>query len=877
MISVLRNLSGFCLLAMALPAFGQSVSFVGVNNQISVSETAGTVTITANLSGGNANPSSVTVELLPLATAASGADFTVPASLTLSWPANSNNVTRTLSFPIANDALPEAAEYFTVRFVNPVNVNLPSTSSNQFTAFILDDDRQAPVASQSVKLNYVSSFSNGASGANSAEIVAYDPGSKRMFIANSVGARLDIVDFSNPLALSLIKSVSVTPYGNINSVAVKNGIVALAIENAVPQQPGKVVFMDVQGNYLNQVTVGAMPDMITFNNGGTRVLTANEGEPNTTYTSDPEGSVSIIDISGGVGSLTQAQVTTADFSAYNSQRSALRASGIRIFGPDSTAVNYVARNLEPEYITVSDDDTKAWVTLQENNAIAELNIATAAITRLLPLGTKDHSLPGDALDGSDATGVVQIANWPVRGVYMPDAIKSFTAGGQTYLVTANEGDAREYNAYTEQVRLSSGAYVLDPTAFPNANVIKANLGRLNVTLASGDTDGDGDFDQIHAFGARSFSIWNAATGARVWDSGDELELIISKHPVFGSIFNASNANNTFKNRSDDKGPEPEGVTTAVIYGRTYAFIALERIGGCMVYDVTDPNAPVFVDYQNNRNPASLGGDLGAEGIIFIRGGESPTGKPYVILANEISSTLTVFEVQVTCPQYQVNITTNPQVTVPGQQANTIFLGYGPQSVLLTANTTPVYEASINYNWPLVPSTQSSVTVSPQAASTYTVVAKDENGCTASATQTIQVIDVRDGNKKIFLCRKGKTLSVSVNAVPAHLANGALLGSCSNYNLLTARKPQAEVEEAVAMNVYPNPAQQLARINIPAEMASVVISVYDLAGRRVARPVNVGGEGNRVYDLNVAGWRNGTYLIQVVSKTGVRQIKLVVMH
>ena len=229
---------------------------------------------------------------------------------------------------------------------------------------------------------------------------------------------------------------------------------------------------------------------------------------------------------------------------------------------------------------------------------------------------------------------------------MPDAIASYSAGGQTYLVTANEGDAREYNGLTEVLRLGAAGYVLDPVVFPNAAALKVplNLGRLNVTNASGDTDGDGDFDEIHTFGSRSFSIWNASTGALVWDSGDDLELITSKHPVYGPLFNASNANNTLKNRSDDKGPEPEGVTVAQIFGRTFAFVALERIGGCMVYDITDPTSPIYVDYKNTRTIGAYGGDNGSEGIIYISRQNSPTGLPLIILANEVSSTLSFFTV-----------------------------------------------------------------------------------------------------------------------------------------------------------------------------------------------------------------------------------------
>lgn len=614
-----------------------NVTFVGTKADIN--ETSSTVNIVANLAAGNASPSSVEIEVLPMSTATSATDFTLPAPVTYNWPANSNNVTQSITVNINNDALPENTEYFVVRFKNAVNASLPSTANNQFTVFIMDDDKTAPASTGAITLNHIASFNNGGVNSNSAEIVAHDPASQRLFIANSIGAKLDIVNFSDPSSVSIISSISITPYGNINSVAVRNGVVACAVENSDPQLAGKVVFFDINGTFLNQVTVGAMPDMITFNNAGTKVLTANEGEPNAAYTTDPEGSVSVIDITGGIAGLTQANVTTVGFTSFNAQAAALKAAGVRIFGPGAS----VAQDMEPEYVALSADDNTAWIACQENNAIAVLNLTTNTITDIRPLGLKDHSLAGNALDINDQITAIQMANWPVKGVYMPDAMASFVIGGQTYLITANEGDSREYSGYSEVVRLS-GAYTLDPTVFPNADVLKSHIGRLNVTKASGDTDNDGDFDEIHAYGARSFSIWNATTGALVWDSGDKLELITSKHPTYGAIFNASNANNTLKNRSDDKGPEPEGIAIAQISGRTFAFVALERIGGCMVFEVTDPANPVYVDYKNNRSTSVYSGDQGAEGIVYISAANSPTGSPIVILANEVSSTLAFYSV-----------------------------------------------------------------------------------------------------------------------------------------------------------------------------------------------------------------------------------------
>jgi hypothetical protein len=214
-----------------------NVTFVGA--KINVNETTTTVNITANLQSGIGSASSVDIELLPLSTATSGSDFTLPASLQFDWAPFANNVNDVITITINNDLLPENTEYFIVRFTNPVNVTLPSAAANHFTVTITDNDKAAPPPLQTVTLNHIASFSNGAAGTNSAEIVAHDPASQRLFIANSIGSKIDIVNFSNPAAATLISSIPVTAYGGINSIAVRNGIVAAAIENAVPENAGK--------------------------------------------------------------------------------------------------------------------------------------------------------------------------------------------------------------------------------------------------------------------------------------------------------------------------------------------------------------------------------------------------------------------------------------------------------------------------------------------------------------------------------------------------------------------------------------------------------------------------------------------------------------
>jgi hypothetical protein len=472
------------------------------------------------------------------------------------------------------------------------------------------------------------------------EIVAYDRKSRTLFAVNAAMQRIDRIDIHDPRSPTLIGSIDITPWGGqANSVAVSSrGVVAAAIEANVKQDPGTVAFFDSNGSPIAAVTVGALPDMLTFTPDERSVLVANEGEPNADYTIDPEGSVSIIDLSHGVDCVSQADVRTADFHAFDTAR---LDSSIRVFGPGAS----VSQDLEPEYIAVSPDSRTAWVTLQENNAIGIIDIRKARVQRLVGLGFKDHSLPQNGFDPSDKDGVSAIAPQPVLGMYMPDSIASYSSFGRNYLVMANEGDAREYGDFVEAKRIAK--LTLDPTAFPDAAALQADeaLGRLNVTSQTGDTDGDGDFDALYAFGARSFSIRDSA-GRLVFDSGDALEQITLA--ALPSGFNSNSTANGADARSDDKGPEPEGLAVGTHRGRNYAFIGLERIGGIAVFDITFPKAPVFVQYLNTRDFAGVpedgtAGDLAPEGLLFIPAHASPTHKALLAVGYETSGTSTLFQ------------------------------------------------------------------------------------------------------------------------------------------------------------------------------------------------------------------------------------------
>jgi len=494
-----------------------------------------------------------------------------------------------------------------------------------------------------LKLSALGSYHSGQFDEAAAEIVAHDPQSQRLYVVNAASGRVDALDIRDPSVPALLFSIDLSAHGaSVNSVAVHGELLAAAVEARTKTDPGQVVFMDRDGRVLAAVEVGALPDMLTFTPDGRHLLVANEGEPNNEYTIDPEGSVSIIDLPGNIDLLTQDRVRTVGFQGFEA---AELEPSVRVFGPHAS----VAQDLEPEYIAVSADSRTAWVTLQEGNAVGVLDIPAGRFRAVRGLGFKDYALPGNELDASDRDGRIDIRNWPVQGMYQPDAIARYEYRGVTYLVTANEGDARDYDGYSEVVRLGSDDYPLDTARFPEAASLKQNdkLGRLNVSLASGLNAQSGNYETIHAFGGRSFSIWTQEL-EQVWDSGSEFERITAEaNPAF---FNSNNDENSFDTRSDDKGPEPEGLALAGLWGRTYAFVGLERVGGVMVYDISDPRAPTFVQYLNHRDFLATPdtpevGDLGPEGLMVISAEASPIpGVPLLAVANEVSGSTTLYRI-----------------------------------------------------------------------------------------------------------------------------------------------------------------------------------------------------------------------------------------
>ncbi|MEZ9648342.1 choice-of-anchor I family protein [Vibrio sp. 10N.261.52.C2] len=526
---------------------------------------------------------------------------------------------------------------------------------------------------------------------SAAEIVSYDSCTDKLYVVNAQAQKVDVLSMDADSAptsegsidLQSAAAASGINIGAANSVSTHQGLVAVAIENADKQQNGIIaLYRSDTLELITTYTAGALPDMVSFSKDGRYIASANEGEPNADYSIDPEGSVTLVDLTNGP---LQATVTQIDFKAFNQgqPRYAELTDKVRISAPNAT----VAQDLEPEYLTFADNG-KLYVALQENNALAAIDVATAEVDAILGLGGK----PWDSaqLDASNKDkNIGNLQNYAMlEGLYMPDSITSYSVDGNTYIVTANEGDGREYGIKTTQKECDDKGFEWDGDDYkgtenyttekdfciayvdevrgkkldvdanhPLAGALKDNkqLARLKVIKPQGTLAAD---QKVQAFGSRSFSIWDES-GELVFDSGDDFaRIVLEQDPA---NFNSTNDNNqSGDDRSDDKGVEPEAIEVAEINGKQYAFIGLERQGGIMVYDVTQPKSASFISYLNNRDftqPVctkvdedgdcdndtynSKAGDLGPESIKYF----TRSGNHFIAVGNEVSGSTSVYRVE----------------------------------------------------------------------------------------------------------------------------------------------------------------------------------------------------------------------------------------
>jgi len=536
-----------------------------------------------------------------------------------------------------------------------------------FTTSALITAGQFPVRANeaTVKITEISAIS--LDGEGSGEIATFHPGSKRIFATNGVKNSIDIFDISNVAAPKKVGSLSLSPYGNdVTSVAAGRDVVVAAVlvtetfsATGAPSTPnGKLVVFDTNGKVLSSPDIlGVLPDSVTFAPNGTTALVAIEGQPvcakddpataakeDTDYSkaSDPEGGVSIVDLTNPAAPV----VKFAGFKQFNVAQ--MKAKGIAV----SSVVNNVAKDFEPEFITAV-DNKYAYVTIQEANAIGKLDIEAASFESVTRAFESKLSVTArDTSDRDSGAGPRNYAN--VVGASQPDAIASFKVGSGHYFVTANEGDAREYTCLNDDLRGSS--LKVDSRRFPNWSTLSASaaLGRAKVNPTIGDRDGDGDIDTIHLRGSNSMTMYR--NGIALWDSGELLDQI--QITAFGvANINGSHSlssdkstmNYVGQDRSDDKGSEPEGVAVGMVGNTRVAILGLERMTALAVFDITQPRSPVFQEWLQmlpaKATPAKDVKHWSPEGIVFVPADKSPSGKALIITSYELSGSISIHQIE----------------------------------------------------------------------------------------------------------------------------------------------------------------------------------------------------------------------------------------
>ncbi|MEC0305426.1 choice-of-anchor I family protein [Paenibacillus lautus] len=644
---------------------------------------------------------------------------------------------------------------YTVEVTVQDSAAVPATAQSLVKLQVLGK-RTDPVADK-LAMKMIGHYSVGTSNKDGgvAEIVKYNKDNGKLYLVNgsTQPASLEIVSLGADGSLLKDKQIDVEAlastggflYGDLTSVDIntKTKQVVVAVQEQDHAKAGKVLVLDYDGGLIRSYETGIQPDMVKYTSDGRYILTADEGEPRTEIAPDPEGSITIIDtLSGEVSHLKFDDPSIIDDQVHI--RGPVEADGqIRSTGTKGDAVH----DLEPEYISLSEDELTAYVALQENNAVAVVDIAAKRIQSVKGLGYKDFNQPENQLDLLK-DGQIKFENVPFYGMYMPDGIATYSVNGQQYILSANEGDATGWDERSNESDIGKMKPNLDPLS-PAAQFLADKGTAYDKVEVASDMGNEG----LYLYGGRSFSIWDAADMSQVYDSGSDFEKITAER--LPNHFNASNDKTDLDSRSAKKGPEPEYVTVGKVGQKTLAFIGLERIGGVMTYDVTNPSDPAFLNYINTRDfNGGIESDSGPEGLDFIPAADSKTGRPLLLVANEVSGTVALLELQVT------------KITL---DKTSLKLSPGGASELLQAIVEPIQGGSTELTWSssneMVASVDPTGLVTPVSAGEAVITVLSKDGYGSAVVQ----VKVTDGSSE---GEPWKLTVMHTNDTHAHLAEVA---------------------------------------------------------------------------------------------------------
>jgi hypothetical protein len=248
-----------------------------------------------------------------------------------------------------------------------------------------------------------------------AEIVAASSDGMTLIYTSGLSQQVGFVDITNPDTPVGLGSLNMG--GEPTSVAVV-GTFALVAVNTSPSfvaPSGKLVVVDIATRTaVAELDLGGQPDSVAVSKDGRYAAIAIENERDEGLNGGaipqlPAGSLAIIDLVGAPTAWTRRNVSLAGLAT--------------LFGSDP----------EPEYVSINDDNI-AVVTLQENNHIALVNLATGAVTGHFSAG----SVTLGAVDLTDERpNLIQFNQTQSNRLREPDGV---TWVSKTRFATANEGD-----------------------------------------------------------------------------------------------------------------------------------------------------------------------------------------------------------------------------------------------------------------------------------------------------------------------------------------------------------------------------------------------------------------------------------------------------
>ncbi len=494
--------------------------------------------------------------------------------------------------------------------------------------------------SQNLPFAIAHTYKAGAFDSSATGYISFDHTVQQLYSVNQQANGFEIIDYSDIYKPNVLQTVDVSGFiSKIRCIESASGFVFVAGDGSSAQLPGKLLIYTSNGVYRKQLSLGVTPDRMKFSHDDISLIIANEGIPDANYSTDPPGTVNIINTAAGVNFITQADVKTVDFTRLDTTN---YDPLIHIY---SNAGQNPSEDVEPEAIAFSSDNQTAYIVLQENNAVAVVDIPSAKIDTVLGLGYRDYGMKG--LDASDQANSIMIDTYQgLYGIHQPSDIESFSHAGSDFTFSVNQGAPREYSGFNESVRVKNQP--VDPSKFTNLSHLLQDtvLGRLFITSVFGDHNGDFLHDSLLSFGSRSVSIWDSS-GTEIWNSGDQIaQLLASTHAV---NFNSSaNSNNSYKLQSDNMGAEPSAVAIGEVDGNRYAFVSLYQMGGILVYDISDPYNPQFELFELNRDfnlPANdpMAGDLGPIDLEFVPASRTNLNIALLFVANQVSGTINVYQ------------------------------------------------------------------------------------------------------------------------------------------------------------------------------------------------------------------------------------------